>query len=78
MVEIHKVETIPPYIEFTRKTMKLMDNLEHQKLWSTKALAYPVDHLGMIKVIYLDQRTYKSFTLWWNGGSLFAMRHVQT
>jgi hypothetical protein len=24
---------------------------------------------------YLDRRTYESFTLWWNGGSFFAMRH---
>jgi hypothetical protein len=38
-------------------------------------LACPVDHLGVIKVMYLDRRTYESFTLWWNGGSLFAMRH---
>jgi hypothetical protein len=75
MVEIHEVEAIPPYIEFAGKIMKLKDNLEHRKSWSTEALACPVNHLGVIKVMYLDQHTYKSFTLWWNGGSLFAMRH---
>jgi hypothetical protein len=70
MVEIHEVEAIPPYIEFTRK-----DNLEHRKSRSTEALACPVDHPGVIKVMYLDRHTYESFILWWNGGSLFAMRH---
>jgi serine/threonine protein kinase len=75
MVEIHEVEAIPPYIEFAGKTIKLKDNLEHRKSRSTKALACPIDHPGIIKVMYLDRRTYKSFTLWWNGGSLFAMRH---
>jgi hypothetical protein len=75
MMEIHEVEAIPPYIEFAGKTMKLKDNLEHRKLWSTEALACPVDHPRIIKVMYLDRHTYKSFTLWWNGRSLFAMRH---
>ena len=75
MVEIKEVETIPPYIEFAGKTMKLNDNLEYLKLQSTKALACPIDHPGIIKVMFLDQRTYESFTLWWNGGSFFAMRH---
>jgi hypothetical protein len=75
MVEIHEVEAIPPYIEFARKTMKLKDNLEHHKSRSTEALAFLVDHPGIIKVMYLNRRTYESFTLWWNGGSLFAMRH---
>jgi hypothetical protein len=75
MVEIHEVEAIPPYIEFVGKTMKLKDNLEHHKSQSTEALACPIDHPGVIKVMYLDQRTYESFTLWWNGRSLFAMCH---
>jgi hypothetical protein len=75
MEEIHEVEAIPPYIEFAKKTMKLKDNLEHCKSRSTEALACPIDYLGVIKVMYLDRRTYESFTLWWNGGSLFAMRH---
>jgi hypothetical protein len=57
MVEIHEVEAIPPYIEFAGKTMKLKDNLEHHKSRSTEALACPVDHPGVIKVMYLDQRT---------------------
>jgi hypothetical protein len=68
MVEIHEVEAIPPYIEFAGKTMKLKDNLEHRKSRSTEALACLVDHPGVIKVMYLDRRTYESFTLWWNGG----------
>jgi hypothetical protein len=75
MVEIHEVEAMLPYIEFARKTMKLKDNLEHRKSRSTEALACPVDHPRVIKVMYLDRCTYESFTLWWNGGSLFAMRH---
>jgi serine/threonine protein kinase len=48
--------------------------LEHRKLRSTEALACPIDHPGVIKVMYLDRRTYESFTLWWNGGSLFGMQ----
>jgi hypothetical protein len=75
MVEIHEVEAIPPYIEFVGKTMKLKDNLEHSKSRSTEALACPIDHPRVIKVMYLNRRTYESFTLWWNGRSLFAMRH---
>ena len=75
MVEIHEVEAIPPYIEFIRKAMKLKDNLKYCKSRSTEVLACPVDHLGIIKVTYLDRRTYESFTLWWNGGSFFAMHH---
>jgi hypothetical protein len=75
MVEIHEVEAILPYIEFAGKTMKLKDNLEHRKSRSTKALACPIDHPRIIKVMYLDRRTFKSFTLWWNSGSFFAMRH---
>ena len=73
LVEIHDVETIPPYMEFAGKTMKMNDNLEHRKSRSTEALACPIDHPGVIKVMYLDRRTYESFTLWWNGGSLFGM-----
>jgi hypothetical protein len=49
------------------------DTLEDRKSWSMKAMACPIDHLGVIKVMYLDQRTYKSFTLWGNGGSFFAI-----
>jgi serine/threonine protein kinase len=75
MVEIQEVEAIPPYIEFVGKTMKLKDNLEHRKSRSTKALACLVEHPRIIKVMYLDRHTYESFTLWWNGRSLFAMPH---
>jgi hypothetical protein len=75
MVEIHEVEAILPYIEFAGKTMKLKDNLEYRKSRSIEALACPVDHPGVIKVMYLDRCTYESFILWWNGRSLFAMRH---
>lgn len=73
-VEIKDVETIPPFIQFAGKTMKGLDNLEHRKSRSTEALACPIDHPGVIKVMYLDRRTYESFTLWWNGGSLFGMQ----
>ena len=72
--KLMKVEAISPCIKFAGKTMKLKDNLEYRKLQSTEALACLVDHLGIIKVMYLDRRTYESFTLWWTSGS-FAMRH---
>jgi hypothetical protein len=64
MVEIHEVEAIPPYIEFVGKTMKLKDNLEYRKSRSTEALACPVDHPGVFKVMYFDRCTYESFTIW--------------
>jgi translation initiation factor 2 beta subunit (eIF-2beta)/eIF-5 len=56
MVEIHEVEAIPPCLEFAGKTMKLKDNLEHHKSRSTEALACPVDHPGVIKVMSLVEK----------------------
>ena len=34
-----------------------------------------MDHLGVIKVQYLNMRTYESYSMWWNGGSLWNMRN---
>ena len=53
--------------------MKVEKNKENRLQRSTKALACLVDHLGMIKLLYLNIKTYKSYSMWWNGGSLMNM-----
>ena len=65
---------IPPWIEFAGKTMKAKDNLENREKRSVEALACPIDHPGIIKLLYLNRNTYESYCLWWNGGSLKNMR----
>ena len=55
--------------------MKAKDSLENCKERSVEALACPMDHLGVIKIQYLNMRTYKSYSLWWNGGSVRDMRN---
>ena len=66
---------IPDWIEFVGKTMKAKDSSENRKECSVEALACPVNHLGVIKIQYLNMRTYESYSLWWNGGSLRDMRN---
>ena len=73
-VTIHGASFIPNWIEFAWKTMKARISLENQKERSIKALACPIDHLGIIKLQYLKMKTYKSYSMWWNGGFLKNMR----
>ena len=47
---IHGASFIPEWIEFAGKTMKAKDSLNNRKEHSIKALACPVDHLGVIKI----------------------------
>jgi serine/threonine protein kinase len=54
--------------------MKATNSLENRKERSLEALACPVDHPGVIKIQYLHMKTYESYSLWWNGGSLKHMR----
>ena len=65
---------IPKWFEFASKTMKAKNSLENRKERSIEALACPMDHLGVIKLQYLNMRTYESYSIWWNGGSLWNMR----
>ena len=65
---------IPEWIEFVGKTMKAKNSLENWKERSTEALACPVDHPRVIKIQYLNMRTYELYSMWWNGGSLKNMR----
>ena len=65
--------SIPEWIEFAGKTMKVDKNLDNRKEQSLKALACPVDHLEVIKLLYLNTRTYELYSMWWNGGSLMNM-----
>ena len=53
--------------------MKVEKNLDNRKERSVEALACSVDHLGVIKLLYLNTRTYESYSMWWNGGSLMNM-----
>ena len=71
---IQDASFIPPWIEFAGKTMKAKNNLDNREKRSIEALACPVDHLGIIKLLYLNRNTYESYCLWWNGGSLKNMR----
>ena len=72
-VTIHETASIPEWIEFAGKTMKVEKNKENRLQWSAEALACPVDHLGVIKLLYLNTKTYESYSMWWNGGSLMNM-----
>ena len=55
--------SIQEWIEFSRKTMKVDKNLDNQKERSVKALACPVDDLGVIKLLYLNTRTYELYSM---------------
>ena len=48
-------------------------NLDNWKERSVKALAYPIDHSGVIKLLYLNTKTYESYSMWWNEGLLMNM-----
>ena len=73
-VTIRGAASISEWIEFVGKTMKVEKNKENRLQWSAEALACLIDHPGVIKLLYLNTRTYKSYsTLWWNGGSLMNM-----
>ena len=74
-VIIRGASFIPDWIEFADKTMKAKDSLENRKERSIEALACPVDYPGVIKIQYLNMRTYESHSLWWNGGSVRDMRN---
>ena len=63
----------PEWIELAGKTMKVEKNKENRLQRLAKALACPVDHPGVIKLLYSNTRTYESYSMWWNGGSLMNM-----
>lgn len=71
---IQNASFIPEWIEFAGKTMKAKSNLENREKRSVEALVCPVDHPGIIKLLYLNRNMYESYCLWWNGGSLKNMR----
>ena len=72
-VTICGAASILEWIEFARKTMKVEKNKENRFQQSAEALACPVDHPRVIKLLYLNTRTYESYSMWWNGGSLMNM-----
>ena len=55
---------IPEWFEFARKTMKAKDSLENCKEHSVEALVCSMDHPGVIKLQYLNMRTYESYSMW--------------
>ena len=75
---IRGAASIPEWIEFARKTMKVEKNKENRLQRSAKALACPVDHLGVIKLLYLNTRTYESYSMWWNGGLMNMIAYDKT
>ena len=72
-VTIHGVASIPKWIEFAGKTMKVKKNKENRLQQSAEALACSIDHPRVIKLLYFNTRTYKSYSMWWNEGSLMNM-----
>ena len=74
-VIIRGASFILDWIAFAGKTMKAKDSLENRKEHSVEAITCPVDHPGVIKIQYLNMRTYESYSLWWNGGSVRDMRN---
>ena len=72
-VTIHGASLILEWFEFAGKTMKAKDSLENC-VCSIEALACLVDHFGVIKIQYLNMRTYESYSMWWNEGSLRNIR----
>ena len=72
-VTIRGASFIPEWIEFAGKTMKAKNSLENRKERSIEALACLMDHHGIIKILYLNMRTYESYSMWWNGSSLKNM-----
>ena len=74
-VIIRGASFIPEWIEFAGKTMKAKYSLENCKERLVEALACPMNHPGVIKIQYLNMRTYESYSLWWNGGSIRDMRN---
>ena len=72
-VTIRGAASIPEWIEFAGKTMKVEKNKENRLQRLAEALACPIDHPGVIKLLYLNTRTYESYSMWWNGGSLMNM-----
>ena len=62
-VKIHGASFILEWIEFDGKTMKAKNNLDNRKERSIEALACPVDHPGVIKIQYLNMRTYESYSM---------------
>ena len=73
-VTTHGASSIPSWIEWAGKTMKANNSLVNRKERSVEALACPVDHPGIIKLQYLHPKTYESYLMWWNGGSLKHIR----
>ena len=73
-VTIHGASFILSKIEWVGKTMKATNSLENQKESSIESLACPVNCHGVIKLQYLHMKTFESYSLWWNGGSLKHMR----
>ena len=72
-VTIRGAASISEWIEFVGKTMKVAKNLDNRKERSVEALACPVDHPRVIKALYLNTKTYKSYSMWWNGRLLMNM-----
>ena len=55
--------------------MKAKNSLENCKECAVEALACFVDHLRIIKIQYLNMRTYESYIMWWNGDLVRNIRN---
>ena len=55
--------SIPEWIEFAGKTMKVDKNLDNRKERLVNALTCLVDHPEVIKFLYLNTRLYESYSM---------------
>ena len=69
-VRIAKMAGIPTDCDFAAKKSKAATPLLQRQAQSKEACVNPIQHLGMIKFWAVHHKTTKSYTLWWNGGSL--------
>ncbi len=75
-VRIEGMEKIPAYIAFAGKVSKAKTKREGRMERSVEALACPLNHPGIIKFFAIHSTSNEAYTLWWNGGHLNDMRHL--
>ena len=69
-VRIAKLTGIPTNCDFAAKKSKTATPLLQRQAQCMEACVNPIQHPGMIKFWAVHYKTMKSYTLWWNGGSL--------
>ena len=69
-VRIARMAGIPTNCDFAAKKSKAATPLFQRQAQCMEACVNPIQHPGMINFWAVHHKTMKSYTLWWNGGSL--------